>query len=70
MPSQFCWGLTHTPARILDESDDAVIVEIDGATRTISLSKIVGRVSDGDRIQVLVLGGALVPLWRRVFACD
>ena len=58
MPSSYCWGDRHTPARILDESDAAVVVEVEGATRTIPVSKIVGRVSDGDRIQILVSGGA------------
>jgi hypothetical protein len=57
MNSCYCWGTTYTPAPILDETDDAVIVEIEGASRTIALSKIVGRVSDGDRITVLTSGG-------------
>jgi hypothetical protein len=54
----YCWGDRHTPARILSEADAAVVVEVEGAPRTIPLSKIVGRVSDGDRLQVLVSGGA------------
>lgn len=56
MPNSYCWGSTYNPVPILDESNDFVIVGLNGR-KTIPVSKILGRVSNGDRIQVLVSGG-------------
>lgn len=52
--NSYCWGQTYTPHRVLDSLDNDGIIK---GPRTISKSKIVGMVKDGDRIQQLVSGG-------------
>jgi hypothetical protein len=52
MPSLYCWGDRNIPYRVLDRTDDSVLVEIEGAKRTISLDKIKGWAKTGDRIRL------------------
>jgi hypothetical protein len=57
------------PHLVLDQSDETVIVQVEGTARTIPLSKVIGWAKEGDRVRVLmgynwhlgtVLGGEIL----------
>jgi hypothetical protein len=69
MPSLFCWGALMVPRLVLDQTDEIVIVQIEGNPQPIPISKIIGWAKEGDRVRVLmgynwhigtVLGGEIL----------
>ena len=57
----YVWGQKFIPYPILDETDDLVKVDINGAPTVLPIDRIVGRASDGDRVEILTTGGYWMP---------
>jgi hypothetical protein len=55
--TEYAWGKYKIPYPIIEESEDLLILLIGGAPTTMKRDRMLGRLKNGDRVQVLTTGG-------------